>query len=112
MHRRALCLALLAPVLGTTSIGARHAAAADAALTFPRDFGAHPGTRTEWWYITGTLEAAPRTWGFQITFFRSETGVAADNPSRFAARELVFAHAALTDIAGRRLRHDERIARS
>jgi predicted secreted hydrolase len=23
------------------------------ALQFPRDHGAHPGFRTEWWYITG-----------------------------------------------------------
>ena len=32
------------------------------ALVFPRDFGAHPGARTEWWYATGWLgsEAAPR----------------------------------------------------
>jgi predicted secreted hydrolase len=38
--------------------------------------------------------------------------LAASNPSRFAASELVFAHAALTDLEGRRLRHDQRIARS
>jgi predicted secreted hydrolase len=33
------------------------------------------------------------------------------HPSRFAASQLVFAHAALTDLAGRRLRHDQRVAR-
>ena len=31
--------------------------------------------------------------------------------SRFAARQLLFAHAALTDLAARRLVHAERIAR-
>ena len=32
------------------------------ALEFPADFGAHPETRIEWWYITGTLNAeAPDT---------------------------------------------------
>jgi predicted secreted hydrolase len=31
--------------------------------------------------------------------------------SRFAARQLVFAHAALTDVQGKKLWHDERIAR-
>ncbi|MGN6702713.1 MAG: hypothetical protein ACTHKB_07105, partial [Burkholderiaceae bacterium] len=25
------------------------------ALAFPRDFGAHPSYRTEWWYATGWL---------------------------------------------------------
>jgi predicted secreted hydrolase len=32
-------------------------------------------------------------------------------PSRFAARQLMFAHAALTDLGARRHRHDQRIAR-
>ena len=83
------------------------------ALRFPDDFGAHPDTRTEWWYVTGALEAAPRTWGFQITFFRAATGVTGAEASRFAARQLVFAHAAVSDLEQRRrLRHDQRIARS
>ena len=62
------------------------------ALVFPADFGAHPGARTEWWYLTGALQAGERLYGFQVTFFRSGTGLAAGNPSRFAARQLVFAH--------------------
>jgi len=81
-------------------------------LKWPVDFGAHPEARTEWWYITGSLEAGARLWGFQVTFFRSATGLAAANTSRFAATELVFAHAALTDLEQKRLRHDQRIARS
>jgi len=86
--------------------------ASDAAIRFPADFGAHPLTRTEWWYITGSLQHGERLFGFQITFFRSATGVAADHPSRFAASQLVFAHAALSDLDGKRLRHDQRIARA
>ena len=78
-----------------------------------------PDTRTEWWYVTGALQpavagaadAVPR-YGFQITFFRSRTLVADTHPSRFAASQLVFAHAALTDLGERRLRHDQRIARA
>ena len=84
-------------------------------LAFPRDHGAHPDARTEWWYATGWLAAPGETeprFGFQVTFFRSRTEVAADHPSRFAARQLVFAHAALSDLAGKRLRHDQRIARA
>jgi len=80
-------------------------------LVFPADFGAHPATRTEWWYVTGSLRAGDRLFGFQVTFFRSATGLAASD-SRFAARQLVFAHAALSDVAGGRLRHDQRLARA
>jgi predicted secreted hydrolase len=81
-------------------------------LVFPRDHGAHPDTRTEWWYATGWLGAlAAPTHGFQITFFRSRTGLAADSTSRFAARHLLFAHAAVTDLAARRHLHAARIAR-
>ena len=91
-------------------------------LVFPADHGAHPDTRIEWWYVTGSVNAAPSAagtgsaspdrCGFQVTFFRSRTAVAADQPSRFAAKQLLFAHAALTDLAQGRLQHDQRIARS
>ena len=93
-------------------------------LVFPRDHGAHPGARIEWWYATGWLQlgtAAPPVApagseglvGFQLTFFRSRTGLAADNRSRFAARQLLFAHAALTTLAPGPARHlhAQRLAR-
>jgi predicted secreted hydrolase len=82
-------------------------------LQFPRDHGAHPGARTEWWYATGWIGTpeAP-TLGFQLTFFRSRTGLAGALPGRFAPRQLLFAHAAVTDLAGRgRHLHAERIVR-
>jgi predicted secreted hydrolase len=86
------------------------------ALVFPRDHGAHPETHTEWWYATGWLRDASAydetpAFGFQLTFFRSRTGLATALDSRFAARQLLFAHAALTDLGGQRLLHAERIAR-
>ncbi len=83
-----------------------------AAIRFPADFGAHPASGIEWWYVTGALESGPRLWGFQITFFRARTTVPREQPSRFAARQLLFAHAAVSDLEARRLRHDQRIARS
>jgi predicted secreted hydrolase len=97
-----------APVIGTAS----DATTTATPIRFPRDFGAHPDARTEWWYVTGSLAAGDRLWGFQITFFRAATGVAGADASRFAARQLLFAHGAVTDLAARRLRHDQRIARS
>jgi len=82
-------------------------------LHFPRDHGSHPEYRTEWWYVTGWVaDAAGNHYGVQVTFFRSRPRVAEANPSAFAARELVFAHAALADPRHGRLRHDQRAARA
>lgn len=64
-------------------------------LNFPRDYGAHPEYRTEWWYLTGWLGEGPSAMGFQLTFFRSRTQHAPENPSRLAPTQLLFAHAAL-----------------
>jgi predicted secreted hydrolase len=113
MHRRRWILSLLgsAAALAPRGLPAQPAEGASP-LAFPRDFGAHPGTRVEWWYATGALQAAARRYGFQITFFRVATGFAERQPSRFAVNQLLFAHAALSDLGERRLRHDERIARS
>lgn len=83
------------------------------ALVFPRDHGAHPDFRTEWWYATGWLGLPDgRPLGFQSTFFRIRSGLGEDNPSAFAPRQLLVAHAALADPALGRLRHDQRSARS
>ena len=113
MHRRHLLIALAALPAAVRSRAAP--VQPGRVLTFPRDHGSHPDARTEWWYATGWLappgEDEPR-FGFQVTFFRSRTDVAAGHPSRFAATQLVFAHTALTDLAGRRLHHDQRIARA
>jgi predicted secreted hydrolase len=87
-------------------------------LAFPRDFGAHPDYRTEWWYATGWLQAqgtahakAPPL-GFQVTFFRSRPQIDTRNPSRFAAQQLVLAHIGLSDERQRTLLHDQRTARA
>jgi len=81
------------------------------ALQFPRDHGAHPGFRTEWWYITGHATSGGREFGFQVTFFRTRVDGTQGMQSGFAARQLIFAHAAITDVQGRKLLHDQRIAR-
>lgn len=82
-------------------------------LVFPQDHGAHPDFRNEWWYATGWLSLPDgRPLGFQSTFFRVRTGLGEDNPSAFAPRQLVIAHAALSDPALGRLRHEQRVART
>ena len=80
-------------------------------LSFPRDHGAHPDLRTEWWYITGHAQSQGREFGFQVTFFRSRVDGTQGMASKFAARQLLFAHAAVTDVQGQKLWHDQRIAR-
>lgn len=84
----------------------------DKPLSFPRDFGAHPDFRTEWWYATGWLETPDgKALGFQITFFRSATDHGAANPSRFAPKQLIIAHAALSDASEGKLLHDQKSGR-
>lgn len=81
-------------------------------LQFPRDFGSHPDLQTEWWYITGQLQAGGKPWGFQLTFFRSRIAAAQGLQSPLAAKQLIFAHAALCDVQGQKLHHDQRMARA
>ena len=84
-------------------------------LVFPRDTGSHPDFKTEWWYITGHAKSAAssgvREFGFQLTFFRSRIDSTQGMASKFAAKQLMFAHAAITDVQGKKLWHDQRIAR-
>jgi len=82
-------------------------------FAFPADHGAHPAFRTEWWYVTGWLRTkAGKDLGFQVTFFRTRPGIGDANPSRFAPRQILFAHAALSDPATGHLLHGERAARA
>jgi len=112
--RRQLLLGGAATLAGWGAFnGPAHALPAKA-LVFPRDRGAHPGFRTEWWYITGQATAkdgGERVFGFQLTFFRSRVDATQGMASKFAAKQLLFAHAAITDVQGKKLWHDQRIAR-
>jgi predicted secreted hydrolase len=110
-RRSLLALLLAAPASRARALDT--AAPALPPLRFPADFGAHPATRTEWWYVTGALDADARSAiGFQITFFRVRTSIAGADASRFAARQILFAHAAVSDLAGKAMHHDQRIARA
>ena len=116
LRRRLLAGAALACATGTARAAEPdYPAVAPRRLDFPRDFGAHWPYRTEWWYLTGQLDAAPASrqpaLGLQLTFFRVRPSTDPDNPSRFAAHQLVLAHAALSDPRRGTLLHEERIAR-
>ena len=83
------------------------------ALEFPSDLGAHPGFQTEWWYVTGYAPAGDGagTLGFQVTFFRSKVASTQESGSTLAAKHLLFAHAAVSHVAGKASYSDQRIAR-
>ncbi len=81
--------------------------------SFPRDHARHDGFKTEWWYFTGNLrDSAGRRFGYQLTFFRTAfTASPATRPSPWAATDLYFAHAAITDVEGKAFVYADRIAR-
>jgi predicted secreted hydrolase len=88
-------------------------------LEFPRDHGAHPDYRTEWWYYTGNLRSeSGRQFGFQLTFFRSRISPpgAEKNwpaePSAWRTSQVYLAHAALSDVERRRHLHVEDVSRA
>ena len=110
-RRQALVLGL-AGAMGASVWSAKAHALPPRTLAFPRDHGSHPELRTEWWYITGHAQAQGQPWGFQLTFFRSRVDATQNLQSAFAAKQLLFAHAAITDVQGQRLLHDQRIART
>jgi len=81
-------------------------------LASPHDEGAHTAFRSEWRYVTGWLrDSEGRDCGFQVTFFRNRPGVTEASASRFAPKQLLFAHAAIADPSVKRLRIDQRAAR-
>lgn len=108
MRRRSLLT--LAALAGGPAL-----AAEPARLRFPRDFGAHPQSKLEWWYLTGILFAEARPaqplFGYQLTFFRLKGPAASDHPSALAARQVMIGHVALSDLRQGRLLHEQRLAR-
>ena len=69
-------------------------------FAFPRDHGAHPEFKTEWWYYTGHLKSkGGETFGYQLTWFR--VGLKKLDPlarSAWRPNNVYFAHLAVSDI--------------
>ncbi len=99
-------------------------------FAFPADHGPHPDFKTEWWYVTGSLDATDgsgRTFGVQLTVFRSALSPDAPAPgssapgssvpdttvraSAWATRQLYMAHVAVGDVGAGRFYDQERFAR-
>ncbi|MCW8132200.1 MAG: carotenoid 1,2-hydratase [Planctomycetota bacterium] len=82
-------------------------------FSYPKDFGAHPAYKTEWWYLTGALKTEQgEEVGFQATWFRS--GLTPQAPARVSAlapRDLFLFHGACTDVAKQSFLHDHAACR-
>ncbi|MDN5869831.1 MAG: carotenoid 1,2-hydratase [Nitrococcus sp.] len=82
-------------------------------MRFPRDHGAHPDYRVEWWYFTGNLATAQgRPFGFELTFFRF--AMAPSQPPRasdWATRQMWVANFAISDIKPERFHFFKRSQR-
>lgn len=77
-------------------------------LVFPRDHGAHPDYRIEWWYLTANLKGPDGAdYGLQWTLFRS--ALAPGEAGGWESPQLWFGHAAVTSAATHRA--TERFAR-
>lgn len=75
---------------------------APAHVAFPRDHGAHPGFRVEWWYLTANLrDADGADYGAQWTLFRSALAPGAE-PDGWASTAIWMGHAAATSDATHR----------
>lgn len=126
-------LAALAALACPTSAARQHTVAPDAAgqapsewrtiepglaLEFPRDHGAHPDTRIEWWYVTGQVaDGDGRRFGFELALFRRGRELppegAEDAEAESArARQVYAGHLAVTDVAGERTLFAERLRRA
>lgn len=84
----------------------------DAPLIFPRDHGAHPDYRIEWWYVTANLEDQQgREWGVQWTLFRQalEPQTSAEASAGWRSAQVWLGHAAVTRADAHR--YADRLAR-
>lgn len=64
-------------------------------LDFPKDHGAHPDYRIEWWYVTANLKGADgRDYGLQWTLFRS--ALAPGEAQGWSSPQIWMGHAGLT----------------
>ncbi|HVG22725.1 MAG TPA: carotenoid 1,2-hydratase, partial [Thermoanaerobaculia bacterium] len=81
-------------------------------FAFPRDHGAHPEFKTEWWYYTGHLRTGDgRRYGFEVTFFR--VGVSRERvETRWDLRAIMPAHFAITDLQAKDFRYYEKLNRA
>lgn len=76
---------------------------------FPRDHGAHPEYRSEWWYLTVVLtDADGHDYGVQFTLFRYALSAQPASPGPWQTGQAYMAHLGVTDV--RAGLHEGRVA--
>jgi predicted secreted hydrolase len=81
-------------------------------FSFPQDHFSHPQFKTEWWYYSGHLnDQEKRSYGYQLTFFRTGIKREAKTKSKWAIQNLYFAHLALTNESNKKFQYREKIHR-
>jgi len=81
-------------------------------FSFPRDHYSHPEFRTEWWYYTGHVGSRDgKSFGYQLTFFRTGLRRERSSQSRWALKSLFFAHFAMTNEGEKGFTFREKISR-
>lgn len=82
---------------------------------FPRDHGAHPDFKTEWWYLTGNLrDEHGAEFGYQFTWFRqgiSRLETSGAERSRWLVRDFDFAHFTVSDLRAGKFFFSQKISR-
>jgi predicted secreted hydrolase len=81
---------------------------------FPADHGSHDEYRSEWWYLSGTLQDESHNYfGVQFVLMRiGLTAVSQARRSRWATPGIYAGLFSITDPAGDRLRADRRVSRA
>jgi predicted secreted hydrolase len=113
MHILCLKVLCLCALLSCAAASSFRLALPGYKFQFPRDHGSHPAFQTEWWYYTGHLQSASgQRFGYQLTFFRNalipSTG---KRTSRWATRDIILGHLAITDVTGKKFYFSDRLSR-
>ena len=112
--RKFFSICLFIPLLAATFAQAHEfeRALPGRSFSFPRDHHSHPEFRTEWWYYTGHVRSRDgKSFGYQLTFFRTGLRRERSSQSKWALKSLYFAHFALTAENERAFTFREKISR-
>ncbi len=81
-------------------------------FSFPQDHFSHPEFKTEWWYYSGHLYSQEKkSFGYQLTFFRTGLNRETKQRSKWSIQDLYFAHLAITDESKKKFGYLEKISR-
>ena len=101
----------LRTVLGGAELDGFQRATMPASIEFPRDHGAHPDFRSEWWYLTAALRSENgRDFGVQFTLFRQAL-LPHSGRGPWRTAQMYMGHLAVSDVEAGIHHQAERLAR-